>query len=123
VPVQVSPGGHRWAAIAGQRTHIASNALRAETGLEFGAALRDNHALSAGARLGLLWQALPQWQMQAEAHGEQAFLGETGTQGAVSLEQSYALGKNSALRLRGSYRHYNNTAPERRLEFSWLGYF
>jgi hypothetical protein len=95
---------------------LGESALRAHRSLEHG------YGVGAGARLGALVDPAPGWRLHAYASGINYFLGESEQPRALGLQQRFAVGRDSALRLdlerrREGGRHFNSASLSLQLYF------
>jgi len=95
---------------------LGEAALRAHHNLEHG------YSTGAGARVGTLVDPAPRWRLHAYASGINYFLGESDEPRALGLQQRFAVGRDSALRLdlerrREAGRQFNSVSLSLQLYF------
>ena len=95
---------------------LGEAAMRAHHNLEHG------YGIGAGGRVGALVDPAPRWRLHAYASGINYFLGESGEPRALGLQQRFAVGRDSALRLdlerrREGGRHFDSASLSLQLYF------
>jgi hypothetical protein len=110
--------GAAWSSRGGRSMFygLGETAVRAHHNLEHG------YGIGAGARLGALIDPAPRLRLHAYASGLNYFLGEADEPRALGLQNRFALGRDSALRLdlerrREAGRHFNSASLSLQLYF------